>query len=130
MPRSLREELLAFVAEQHPFAFELVHAALKKQGDLEEGSLLDLLARGLSDFRLEPLETSPFVDASERLEQAFKTLGEGIRGVFERHRICASIHSDEKIQMLKGMILTRATDNALKHLFLSGEMKFKETPYQ
>lgn len=41
-----------------------------------------------------------------------------------------SFSMGEKLTMLKGMMLTRATDNALKHLFLSGEIVYKGQGFQ
>ncbi|MCA9508405.1 MAG: hypothetical protein KC505_08295, partial [Myxococcales bacterium] len=38
-------------------------------------------------------------------------------------------HQDKK-NLLQGMLVTRATDNALKHIFLSGEIKYLDKSFQ
>lgn len=53
-----------------------------------------------------------------------------LQSITERQRIKASISPQDKKRIYQGMLLTRATDNALKHLFLSGEIKFEQKPFQ
>src|SRR3989442_14494412 len=38
--------------------------------------------------------------------------------------------ADEKFEMLRGMILTRAVDNRLKQFFTSGEVRWGNTTFQ
>jgi 2-oxoisovalerate dehydrogenase E1 component len=51
-------------------------------------------------------------------------------GFLRRAAIEASLRSDERIEMLRGMLLTRATDNRLKTFFASGEVRYGATPFQ
>lgn len=53
-----------------------------------------------------------------------------LHSVQERIRIKKSITPQEKKQLYHGMLLTRATDNALKQLFLSGEITFEGKSFQ
>jgi 2-oxoisovalerate dehydrogenase E1 component len=47
-----------------------------------------------------------------------------------REEIRASLTPEEKRWLLRGMCLTRATDNQLKTFFLSGEIKYEGTGFQ
>ena len=38
--------------------------------------------------------------------------------------------ADERREILRGMILTRATDNRLKTFFTGGEVRFGDAPFQ
>ena len=51
-------------------------------------------------------------------------------GFLIREAIAASLTADERREILRGMILTRAVDNRLKQFFLSGEIKFDDVPFQ
>jgi 2-oxoisovalerate dehydrogenase E1 component len=51
-------------------------------------------------------------------------------GFLRRAAIEASLTRDERIEMLRGMLLTRATDNRLKTLFTKGEVRYGQTPFQ
>ena len=53
-----------------------------------------------------------------------------IKAQKEIKRIQNSITSAQKQELLKGMLLTRACDNALKHMFLSGDMMYQGTSFQ
>lgn len=53
-----------------------------------------------------------------------------LRSLHERNVIEQSITVIEKRALLKGMILTRATDNALKRLFLSGDITYEGKGFQ
>lgn len=46
------------------------------------------------------------------------------------NHIKETISPMEKQELLKGMLITRATDNALKHMFLSGEMTYLGVGFQ
>src|SRR6185295_16677949 len=47
-----------------------------------------------------------------------------------RSAIEASLGSDERRALLRGMLLTRATDNRLKAFFTGGEVWYDHTPFQ
>src|SRR5207237_746565 len=44
--------------------------------------------------------------------------------------IAASLTHDEKLEMLRGMILTRAVDNRLKQFFSGGEVRYGNASFQ
>src|SRR3989338_5827500 len=50
--------------------------------------------------------------------------------VFRQEQIRQSISNEERKWMLNGIILTRAVDNTLKKLFLSGEIKYQDRGFQ
>lgn len=75
-------------------------------------------------------ETTPGIAAAERLEFARRQLVDDCDGFLEREAIAASLSSEERIEILRGMFLTRAVDNRLKAFFSSAEVKFGNSPFQ
>src|SRR5207245_2745211 len=75
-------------------------------------------------------ETTPGVSGSERLQQAVSEVIDACRGFFRREEIVESLTADEKFEMLRGMILTRALDNRLKQFFTSGEVRWGNISFQ
>ena len=126
----------AFVAERHPLALAEALAALEAaaSGSIpidESGleALREAFRRELSDrLRWPPTgtlaETTPGVAASVRLEQARGEVLDGCDGFLRRAAIEASLTADERREILRGMILTRAIDNRLKTLFTSSEVRY------
>lgn len=58
-----------------------------------------------------------------------KTASPLVKGLLESERKTPSeqtFSAEEQIKLMRGMLLTRALDNALKALFLSGEMRYKD----
>jgi 2-oxoisovalerate dehydrogenase E1 component len=133
----------AFVAERHPLALQ------------EAIDAFEVITRGVSTFdastldglraplrrelarRLEPRlasdrlgETTPGVAASTRLAEARDELLDACDGFLRRESIRASLTPDERREMLRGMVLTRATDNRLKTFFNSGEVRYGQLPFQ
>ncbi len=53
-----------------------------------------------------------------------------VRSREERALIKASLSIEEKERLYRGMLLTRAVDNGLKQLFLSGEITYLSKPFQ
>jgi 2-oxoisovalerate dehydrogenase E1 component len=51
-------------------------------------------------------------------------------GFLAREAIAASLTSDERREILRGMVLTRAVDNRLKQFFTSGEVRYGDAPFQ
>jgi TPP-dependent pyruvate/acetoin dehydrogenase alpha subunit len=47
-----------------------------------------------------------------------------------RAAIEASLTPDERREILRGMLLTRATDNRLRAFFTSGEVRYRNVPFQ
>jgi 2-oxoisovalerate dehydrogenase E1 component len=134
---------LAFVAERFPFALPAAlqrvdrHDAPSLDGAAPDairryGAIIaDELTALLLPHQLPPLpDTTPGVSAAERLEQARQTLHQGVIGFFDREAIAASLTREERLEMLRGMLLTRAVDNRLKRFYSSGEVQFRGTPFQ
>ena len=64
------------------------------------------------------------------MELAHAQILDDCDGFLRRAAIEASLTRDERIEMLRGMVLTRATDNRLKTLFTNGEVRYGQTPFQ
>ncbi|HWW60420.1 MAG TPA: thiamine pyrophosphate-dependent enzyme, partial [Thermoanaerobaculia bacterium] len=114
----INPRLKAFIAERHPFALPFA-------GDTLD---VDALRRALPVDDIP--ETTPGVTARERMQQAIDTLIDDCQGFLRREEIAATITDDEKRAMLRGMILTRATDNRLKQFFTGGEVRWRNTSFQ
>ncbi|MBI2834378.1 MAG: hypothetical protein HYX76_08130 [Acidobacteria bacterium] len=144
--RGLAGRFGAFVAERYPFALEPALAVFAS------------LASGLGETRgpgaaprIEALrpslrqtlgacvrsaappgigETTPRVGAGQRLRTAVGELIDACDGFLAREAIAASLTMDERREMLRGMVLTRATDNRLKALFTGGQVRYRGTAFQ
>jgi pyruvate/2-oxoglutarate/acetoin dehydrogenase E1 component/TPP-dependent pyruvate/acetoin dehydrogenase alpha subunit len=133
----------AFVIERYPFALRSVIEALEV---VAPGGLPDaeqpiealrpvfrrelarrLAATPLADDLPDP---TPRVDAPTRLRQAADVLVEACDGFLRRAALQASLTPAERREILRGMILTRATDNQLKAFFSSGEVRYANTAFQ
>jgi hypothetical protein len=75
-------------------------------------------------------ETTPGTSAVTRLEQARAEIVEACDGFLAREAIRASLTADERREILRGMVLTRAVDNRLKQLFMGGEVRWGERAFQ
>jgi 2-oxoisovalerate dehydrogenase E1 component len=133
----------AYVAERHPFAlpdalaaFDAVApgGAAAAEADIEAVRIAfrDELGRRL---RQRPVamglpETTPRTTAVERVAAAHAALLGDCDGFLRRAAIKASLTVEERLEILRGMILTRATDNRLKTLFSGGEVRYGDTPFQ
>src|SRR6516165_3910016 len=141
----------AFIAERHPFAlddalraYEAVERAAPGENEgrgapqdeagLEAfgAAVRQELSRRLQTRAIPPGlgETTPRVTAETRLGQAYRDLIDDIAGFFRRQAIKASLTREEQIEMLRGMILTRATDNRLKTFFTGGEIRYGSAAFQ
>ena len=133
----------AFVAERHPFALDDALAAYdvatkgrEPKTEAEFEALRDSLGRELRrrlELRTTPeglSETTPRVTAAQRIGQAHAGLLDDCDGFLRRQALIASLTRDERLEILRGMILTRATDNRLKTFFTSGEIKYGATSFQ
>jgi 2-oxoisovalerate dehydrogenase E1 component len=133
----------AFVAERHPFALaDALDAFESAAGGREPADAASIeaarpalrreLARRLQ-ARATPdglAETTPRVAAAERLQQAQVELVDACDGFMRRAAIEASLTRDERVEILRGMVLTRATDNRLKTLFTGGEIRYGSAAFQ
>jgi len=133
----------AFVAERHPFALELALTAYDRatrgrepndphavevlradlRRELDRLTAAESLPTGLA-------ETTPRVTAAQRLDQAHSALLEDCDGFLERQAIILSLTREERLEILRGMILTRATDNRLKAFFTGGDIRYGGAAFQ
>ena len=78
----------------------------------------------------ERVDTTPGVDAAARFQLAIDELLDACDGFLRRAAIRASLTADERREILRGMVLTRATDTRLKTLFTGGEVRYGESAFQ
>jgi 2-oxoisovalerate dehydrogenase E1 component len=138
---TLGRELASFVLERHPFAAGAASVAFDACGghtardEAAIDSLRPSFARELR-ARLQPMfpdhagETTPRVTAKERFSAAIDDVAEACDGFLRRAAIRASLTRDERLEILRGMVLTRAVDNRLKTFFTSGEVRYGDAPFQ
>jgi 2-oxoisovalerate dehydrogenase E1 component len=132
----------AFVAERFPFALAAAREAFRSVCPTAPGRdsraieglrqpLSESLARALDGKPPEAIaETTPGIAATERLRLARAELLEACDGFLAREAIAAGLAREERIEILKGMVLTRATDNRLKAFFSGGEVRYQGIPFQ
>ncbi|HEX7420809.1 MAG TPA: thiamine pyrophosphate-dependent enzyme [Thermoanaerobaculia bacterium] len=139
---ALLARFAAFIAERHPFALKPALAALERiaaaPGDIDalrpplraalESALAEALAPETAVTNVP--ESTPGVSVNERLHEAVEEVVEACDGFLRREAIAATITDEEKRDMLRGMILTRAVDNRLKQFFTSGEVRWRNTSFQ
>ena len=140
----LDSRFAAFVAERHPLALAVAVEALTtarkgngaanaKQIEALRAPFRRELAKRLYDVLAAPEgidETTPGVTAVKRLEQARGEIVEACDGFLAREAIRASLTATERREILRGMVLTRAVDNRLKHFFMGGEVRWGEKAFQ
>jgi 2-oxoisovalerate dehydrogenase E1 component len=130
-----------FVLERFPFAAETSAEAFEAAGgsrargeaaiEAVRGPLGQKLRKRLSKGRSLPGgETTPRVSAAARLTAAIDEVVEACDGFVRRAAIRASLTPAERTEILRGMLLTRATDNRLKMFFGAGEVRYGEAPFQ
>jgi hypothetical protein len=142
----LERRLRAFVVEQFPFAASAVADSLAGLLDTVRTArpdtaasidalrspvretLVERLDASLSDRPDGEIETTPGVTLAQRLATARDELLDAVDGWLRRESITASFTVDERREMLRGMVLTRATDNQLKQFFLGGQVRYIRVP--
>jgi 2-oxoisovalerate dehydrogenase E1 component len=122
--------LCAFVLERHPYALPIVQRVLERAGADRTTFRAALFGELRSVDASQLPDPTPRVTARERIEQAHRDLADACDGFLAREEIANSLTSDERREILRGMILTRAVDNRLKQLFTSGEARYNGTPFQ
>ena len=142
---TIAARLEAFAVERFPFAHGLVTEAFAvatasgspqmtaEALDAMRGRMRDELHRlafGGAGRVEADVEATPGVPVGRRLEQAVAELADGCDGFLRREAIAASLTTAEKRELLRGMVLTRATDNRLKAFFTSGEVRYGATAFQ
>src|SRR3954468_16840885 len=133
----------AFVAETHPLAlavaldaWDAVNSAREPADQPAFEALRPALRRELlKRLQAAPLppglpDTTPRMTAESRLVQAHSEFVEACDGFVRRAALQASLTRDERLEMLRGMVLTRATDNRLKTFFTGGEVKYGAASFQ
>src|SRR5260221_4367406 len=144
----------SFITEKHPFAWrpgvmgldmaigreafdERVAAAAERLREPLPRMLLQTLgdfvsldAASAQKLNAGVPETTPAVSVNDRLHQAAVEILESCDGFLRREAIAASLTPDERREILRGMILTRATDNRLKAFFTGGEVRWGNTSFQ
>jgi 2-oxoisovalerate dehydrogenase E1 component len=134
----------AFVAERYPLALaaalEAMDAVRRAAGAEDAGAIEALrapfrreLAKRLSEALTAPdgiPDTTPGTSVRTRFEQARTEILDACDGCLAREAIRASLTADERREMLRGMVLTRAVDNRLKQLFMGGEVRWGERAFQ
>ena len=122
--------LAAFVLERFPFAVALVRQAFEASAG-ERQAFRRELQRRVAAIPVAGLpETTPGVAAAARVEAASAELADACDAFLEREEIAASLTADERREILRGMILTRAVDNRLKQFFSSGEVRYGDAAFQ
>jgi 2-oxoisovalerate dehydrogenase E1 component len=135
----LGQRFLSFVIERHPFAWGAAKTTWAtvgtETGDPDAIAVLGTtIARTVVEYLPMPdrdlPEAQPFVDVSARHGAEVARLARDIEAFFAREAIAASITDDEKLWLLRGVILTRAVDNKMKQLFLSSAMRYGDKGFQ
>ncbi len=141
----LASRLSAFVTERHPLALGIVLEVFDRVGGpklkpRDHAALEALrtpfrreLARRLYDTLKAPDgtdQTTPGTTAVRRMEQARAELVDACDGFLRRESIAASLTKDERLEILHGMVLTRAVDNRLKQFFMGGEVRWGDKAFQ
>ena len=138
---ALVRRFAAFVTERYPFALPVALQVFRSSGadhvtteaDIERirpGVVSELRARLHQPIPADCDDTTPGVGADDRMRQAVDDCADACDGFLRRAAIRASLTSAERLEILRGMILTRATDNRLKTLFTGGEVRYGDAPFQ
>jgi 2-oxoisovalerate dehydrogenase E1 component len=128
MSTPLQSRFAAFLAERFPFAAPVALRFLGEDGQVDLAKLREALGDSL--LAGDVPETTPGVPAGERLRQAVEEVAGAVEGFLRREAIAASLTPEEKRGILRGMLLTRATDNRLKQFFTGGEVRWGNTSFQ
>jgi 2-oxoisovalerate dehydrogenase E1 component len=134
--------LAAFVVDRYPFAVAPVQQALEAidatRTPERDASTIDALrprfrqelGRRLVLDDIELPDTTPGTSAAARFAAAREELLDACDGFLRRLAIAASLTPEERREILRGMVLTRAVDNRLKQFFSSGEVKYGDAGFQ
>jgi 2-oxoisovalerate dehydrogenase E1 component len=139
----LKQRFVRFLAERYPFALEAASRAFEAAGGARARTPADLAAlrrqlskelnlalSGLDQHVRELGEVTPRVTAERRLEQAVEEIVAACDSFLARETIRQALSRDERREMLRGMLLTRATDNRLKTFFAGGEVRHGDATFQ
>jgi len=139
----IASRLGAFVAERHPLAladamqaFEAIAADAALRGadaiDALRPAFRRELARRLRAHHAaaELPDPTPRVTVDVRIAQGDEEVLDACDGFFRRAAIEASLTAVERREILRGMLLTRATDNRLKAFFTGGDVRYGSAAFQ
>ena len=140
---SIDSRFAAFVAERYPFALPLAmdafNAAAGGPGrgtDARDPEALQPRLRRELASRLGAggvdvgADATPGVTVGDRLAAASAELAEACEGFLRREALKRSLTPDERREILRGLVLTRATDNRLKAFFSGGQVRYGTTSFQ
>lgn len=136
---TLGARLGAFVLERFPFAHRAaieVIAGVTRSEPADAAAidaLRPLFARALRDRLRAPADVPdpvPGAPAANRWRAAVDALVDACDGFLRRAAIRASLTAAERREILRGMALTRATDNRLKLFFTGGEVRWGDAAFQ
>ena len=147
MPKdpALASRFGAFVAERHPESLDRASKAFasvlarSRRTKAVSSAAMEAMRKPLRAALRKALaltaprgipETTPGVGASLRLRQAEATILDACDGFLRREAIRASLTAEERREILRGMLLTRATDNRLKAFFSGGEVRHELGSFQ
>ena len=122
--------LAAFVLERYPFAVALVRQAFEAAGGDRQAFRRELERRVAAVPVAGLPDTTPGVTAEARIKAASAELVDACEAFLEREDIASSLTAEERHEILRGMILTRAVDNRLKQFFTSGEVRYGDAAFQ
>jgi 2-oxoisovalerate dehydrogenase E1 component len=130
----------AFVAERFPFALTAAREAFLAAGGpaARDAAAIEAVRRALpaclranvESLAVPDAETTPGVAASRRVALAVDELVDACDGFLRRAALRVSLTPDERREILRGMVLTRATDNRLKAFFSGGEVRYGDAAFQ
>jgi len=132
-------ERFPFAAERAAGVFDEVFAQAPRAGarDADAAERLRAPLRAALERELargpgaaSGVETTPGVAGSERWAAAVAELIDACDGFVRRASIAAALSPVERLEILRGMMLTRAVDNRLKAFFTGGEVRFGSAAFQ
>jgi 2-oxoisovalerate dehydrogenase E1 component len=142
---ALTSRFVAFVAERHPESFERAAKAFAavlsktKRSSAGRFETMDAMRKPLRAALRKALglkaprganETTPGIGTATRLRQAEEAIVDACDGFLRREAIRATLSPEERREVLRGMLLTRATDNRLKAFFTGGEVRHGSGSFQ
>ena len=138
---TLASRFTLFVTERFPFAARgrrsvrglsvVPLTAMKRRSKrCAAGSVQSCERASRVSHQPEPGDTTPGIPSRERVAQAVDEVAAACDGFLRRASIRASLTATERREILRGMMLTRATDNRLKAFFAGGEVRYGDAAFQ